>query len=402
MRNKIVIRVMLSLLLLGAGGARAREIPVYREYTRSVQFYDDRGAVISEDRQQGPDQVRLQSMRDAKAQEAYLGKEMLLDLGFESGESVFSAKRPATAVMVPSSSGDSGRRQKKESGQNWLAGSLALPSLGQSSSNAAVSTMSAGAPGSGWGWLADEVSGQSDDASALAEDLLAEEKMNLGLIQEDSRRGTDPANPYSTRPVESSSDFKDADARKTAGSFSDDERSGTFRGDERTGTEVTGASVDRTRAPAPEWGSSRTEASTMKDYSAPAGMADMSQTRAMISDWSAGARPDFSSVATVEARDNRAGGMDRPSSGFSARSWDAGSRSWGRGSRSLESSSAGGGGSVKAPSWKAGWTARQQESRPLSPFKRVSDPTVIPVVPSSTVDWSDPSRSSGGFKPAWF
>jgi len=344
------------------------------------------------DHQQGPDQTMLESLRSTKAQEAYLGKETILDLGFESGRSVFSSRRPAAAVTVSSASSDRRRRKKKESGQNWLAGSLSLPSLGQSSSNAAASALSAGAPDSEWGWLADEVSGQPNDIPALTEDFLTEEELSLGFSPEEAR-SADPSNPYSTKYTESSSSFRDDDARGMAGHFSNDER---------TGADAADPSLDQTRDAAPEWGSTRLAGSALKDYSAPSGMAGMSQTRAVISDWSAGVRSDFSSLPTVGSRGTPAGMRDRSSSLGSPGVLDAGSPSIWRGSSAMGASSAGFSSSTRTPSWKGGWSANSAGASRPSQFQTVSEPIPNLVIPASSSERFKPSTSSGGYKPAWY
>jgi len=395
MRRIFVIRVGISLLLLGAGGLRAREIPVYREYTRPVRFYDDRGQAVS-GTAQGPDRVALRSLRDSKAQEVYLGKATILDLGFESGDSVFASERPPVAMPASMTGGDESRRSRRESsGQNWLAGSLSLPTLGQTARKATSSSMSPGSSESmGWGWLADEMSGQADGEIPPPEGMLSEEDWNPILSQEASMKGASD----SYTPSSSSSSFSVAVPRgsvESAGAFPEEERAAMMSRE--------GSSYKPPSAASREWaGEGHGEASRMRSYAAPSAMAELSQTRAVISDWSVGARPDFSSVATVGIRDDGTGSPFRSAPGVSSSTMGGSSRSRGENSSSLGLSPGGGRPSSGSSSWRGGWSANPVGAGRPSQFQRLSDPVLDPVVPASSYERSKPTTSSGGYKPAWY
>jgi len=394
MRSESVIQIIGSLLLLGAASLHAREIPVYREYTHAVQFYDDRGQVVTET-SQGPDRVALQSLRDSKAQEVYLGKDTILDFGFKSGNSVFSSERTPVSMPAPAmGGGEETRRSRREpSGQNWLASSLSLPTLGQTASNAATATRSSGTEEpTGWGWLADEVSGQMDGDLPLPEDMRLEEEMNPIRAQESALTGSsDPYTP-SASPMR---DMEQPDSMASMGAFPDYDRAGSRP------AEVD--SYDPSTAASREWSSTRREeASSQKNYSALSPMSEQSQTRAMFSGWSVGARPDFSSVATVGTRQNTATMPSRMSSAYS--SGMAGERSSGRWGHSTSTGvlPAGGRPSTGPSSWRGGWSANPVGSGRSSSFQQLSDPVLNPVVPNSSYERSRPSTSSGGYKPAWY
>jgi len=189
MKKGDVMRAALVVLLGWAAGAPGRDVPVYREYTQPISFYDDSGerTVFGAG---APDLEAIQLVRDAKAQEGLMGKETVLDLNFGKGGSVFGASAPVAGKMAPQVGGGEERRRgsKNEPDRNWLAKSLLLPSLGQANSNAAAMAVSAAEGESGWGWLADDLSGQPGEA---VEDWLEPEESDPLALPEDGR--TDPA-----------------------------------------------------------------------------------------------------------------------------------------------------------------------------------------------------------------
>ena len=154
------VSALLLGLAVGAGGAT---IPVYREYSCPIQLYDDRGGRTSFDGE-APDRLAWQLLRDTQAQDGLMGREAPLGLDFKSGESVFGLmSRVSVGGPQPLSAREDGDRRRssdKASDRNWLMQSLSLPTLGDKASN----TVGAAQSGSkvvdtGWGWLADEVTG---------------------------------------------------------------------------------------------------------------------------------------------------------------------------------------------------------------------------------------------------
>ncbi len=363
--------------------APGREIPVYREYTLPISFYDEEGMPTA-----APDREAVQSLRDSKAQEALMGKEAVLTLTLTGGSSVFGTPAPVTGKMTPMTAGgeDNRRRQKGESGRNWLAKSLSLPSLGQTSSNAAASAISAGSSESSWGWLADEV--------AEGGDRLLEEEIDPLAAQEAMISGG--VSPYETAraadrpegdPVRSSAMPSDRDGREQKSSDS------LLARNDSAARDLVGE--DRAVAAG-------------KSYRTAPAMAEMSQTRQMISEWSAGARPDLSSwkEALGGASAESGGAMAVPggSSGLDLSSLAGKTSDRGM----LGNRSSGDWGSMAAPavsSWQGNWNASAAangEGGLSSRFAAPSDPVPLPVVPASSREGGRPPFSSGGYKPAWY
>ncbi len=138
-----------------AGAAAGREVPVHREYTKPVVMYDETGARTAWGGEV-PDLEAMSFVRESKALEGLVGKETLFTLSFERGGPVLT-RGEGMRMAAPAASGGSRRENRSSGDPNWLARSLAMPSLGQNVSNAAVSAMSIDGAGSGWGWLADEL-----------------------------------------------------------------------------------------------------------------------------------------------------------------------------------------------------------------------------------------------------
>ena len=93
MRNTDGMRMALAFLLGCAVRAPGRAVPVYREYSVPIAFYDERGeqaplAAVA------PDLAAFRSLRDGRSQEALLGKETLLPMSFQRGSSVFGTPAP--------------------------------------------------------------------------------------------------------------------------------------------------------------------------------------------------------------------------------------------------------------------------------------------------------------------
>jgi hypothetical protein len=394
--------VMLAALagLLGfARCAPGRDVPVYREYTQPIFFYDETGertafTVVA------PDLLALQSLRDAQGQAGLMGKETLLDLAFNRGSSVFGVRAPSAGMAA---GGQEVRRRQDESGRNWLAHSLTLPSLGQMPTNAAASAMSAGAKESSWGWLADEVAAQPDSEAVQPENMPTEENYDPAAAQENMLRGG--ANPFGTDRADikvQKEKQKAAEPAPTAAAFpaSDD-----------LGQKPSDRSAERRQASARELqGGDRVAATSMQSYRTDSAVAEMSRTRQVMADLSVGARPDFSSL-----RESLVAGATRteksPDGGDAARML-AGSHS------EMDLRPSPGGGSSgnwsvigansmrvslpEIPMWQGGWSPQNAGENLSSRLQRYIDPVPQPLVPVPTRESTRPAVSSGGYRPGWY
>ena len=388
MRNcGIMARAALAVLLGRAAGAPGRDIPVHREYTRPIFFYDERGERMAFD-DAAPDLMALQSLRDIRAQEGLMGKETLLELTFGPGESVFSAKAPLSPAAAAAGSEPGPRRRKKDdSERNWLVKSLTLPNLGQESVNAAKSAMSAGAKESGWGWLADEVSAQAGLAAALPEGLLPE----------------GDGQPMTAQEMALAGGVKSAEAARASS-----------RGEGSSKESVTAASfpartdapsdraAERAEAPARDLpGGPRAAAATVQSYRSAAPVAEMSQTRQMIAELSADVRSDLAALkAPLRGDGAKPGeGADRAGASravpdFSSRA-GAGSAWAGSGGRLSAGSGLTPGGASGASSWQGGWQAQSAGASGWARFGTRSDPSPASAAPSAPRGSSRPGVSSG-------
>lgn len=374
---------MLFALLSGfAGRLAAGEIPVYRAYTQPIQMGDGKQM-----QQVGPDREALKNRRDTKAREGLMGKETLVDLGLESGDSVFKEARSVAGMdgMCPTSGRQAAQKKTKSSSEkNWLAGSLTLPSLGQSSSNTAQSAISGGDSDSSWGWLAAEVVRQSGEEVLLPEDLQSEEDLVAALSGEirSERETGSPAQE----------EWSSSEREDVVGAFTERESVGMANAEmEMSAAPGTRAAWGRSAEPA-LWGQGSGGATEGEI---------MSRTRELIADWSLSARPDFSSwrqdlpsarsavdVPLTTAR-------DVPS--LEAGSWSqVRSGGWGGslGGRDRSVSDVGG--------WSGGWQVDSASPRTLSSFGTVVDPVPVVTEPRSSSGRSSAIRDSGGYKPAWY
>lgn len=374
------MRSALAVLLGWAAGAPGRDVPVYREYTQPISFYDDSGAqaVFGAG---APDLVAIQLVRDAKAQEGLMGKETVLDLNFGKGGSVFGASAPSAGKMAPQMGGGEERRRgsKDESDRNWLAKSLLLPSLGQANSNAAAMAISADEGESGWGWLADGLSGEPSAGDGPVEDWLEPEEANPLALPEDGR--TDPTSG------------DDRAGKETDRNSAD----GAFPAADAQGRELSDPGADRA-APA-----------AMQSHRAAPAMAEMSQTRQMIAEFSAGSKPDFSALRDSLVGVSASPQADAPPAAAGLPDFNfrgASPSAWGSlGGRSSAELGAGGAVAPAASSWQGGWksqTAPGAAGGSLSRFEFHADPVPAPVAPATLPGSSRPGTSSGGYKPAWY
>ena len=387
------MRVALVCLLGCAAGAPGREVPVYREYTRPILFYDETGAQAGIEGG-APDLRALRALRDSQARETMMGKETMLDLAFGSGGSVFGKPAPlAGSPASASGDGDDVRRRKDESGRNWLAKSLALPSLGQTSSNAALTAMSASEGESRWGWLADEVA----DRAEVAEEALPEpEEFNPMAAQEAALSGGIP-------PTET--------ARKDSAPATDDDKAAAdpFPARADPGQKPSDRAAERTAASVRDLaGGDGLASATMQSYRAPSAVAEMTQTRQMLSEFSGVSRPDFASLrqSLGLSAGAAAGGAeraaDRPAPDFSSLPGGAPGRSGWNNAFSSGSGLPAGGGSPGISSWQGGWSAQSAGGGSPSRFGLPADPVPAAVSPASARAAPRPGASSGGSKPGWY
>ena len=400
MRKGDVMRAALAGWLGCGAGAFGREIPVYREYTQPIAFYDEDGA-REEFHAAGLDQTMLRSLKDAQAQEGMMGRETLLEMTLVSGSSVFGKKAAPVGKGMPMTSGgrEDGGRKKDGASQNWLAKSLVLPSLGQTPTNAAMSAMSAGARESSWGWLAEEVAGQGGPEDPAAQLLEEEEGALAGM-----GAGAEEAdNPYlAAREATEKADEK-LEAKDAPGAFPD-----SGGEDQKPSTRATDRGVASGRE---LQGGDRTASATMKDYRSTPVWVEMGQTRKLLAEYSAGARPDFAqmreSLGAAAMAGSGGGAGERTAAGVLPKALDVSVAGLGRGAgeRAAPSAawSAGGAASVVSPPvWQGGWNAQRGGAASRTPqFGGGSDPVPV-IAPAAKPERARSGPASGGYKPAWY
>lgn len=395
MRKNEVMRAALLGLLGCAASAPGREIPVHREYTRPISFYDEQGERAALD-EAAPDVAALQSAMDARAQEGLMGKETLLDLTFGSGGSVFAKQAPLAGPVSPASDGsETGTRRRKPDGseRNWLVKSLTLPNLGQTSGNAAKAAMSSGAKESNWGWLADEVASQANAPEALLENLSPEEEFNPAAAQEKALAG----NATPTEAGRTSS--------RTDGEAAEPENAASFPARTDAGQKPSDRAAERTAASALDLsGGTRAASATMHSYRSSAPMAEMSQTRQLIAELSAGARNDLASLQ-ASLRDggsiDSGGGSDRMAASrslpeLSPRAGAGGGAWMGADRRASLGSGLAREGAQGPALWQGGWNAQNAAGSGLARFDNRSSPTPPALSPVPLRGNPRPGASSVG------
>lgn len=386
--------VMGAVLACGLGvlpGARARDIPVYREYTQEIAFYDEEGNLAGYGAS-APDVLALRALRDAKAQEGMLGKETLLEVSFGSRAALFDSGKPvAGKLSPPPGGGGDGRKRKEEPGRNWLVNSISLPSLGQTPDNAAAPAISADSSPSGWGWLADELTG----------------------LPADSKGGR-----FETGPQGDDLSLRSSiDAPPGFGEKSPDVGGESAQAEKNQPNPTAGDRVD-----ANTWNAPGGDRAATPDRAAPGAVEEMGQTRRTIGGYSAAAKPDFSalreSFGTGASYAGAAATESKPAVGLPT-DWNAAFRAGSAfsGTAGGLSPSLLGGSGIARPepagmsagasgsrSWQGAWKAQSGLSEGVpSRFGASADPVPAPVVPAASRDV--PVRtfpSSGGYKPGWY
>ena len=390
MRLIVILTAALGCGLGWAPGARGGAVPVYREYTREIAFYDDEGHLAGYGGA-APDMLALRELRDAKAQEGMLGKETLLEVSFGHGTTLIRRETPVAGKHTPPAreGGERRRGKKEDPDRNWLAKSLTLPSLGQTSSNAATTAIGGEEePESGWGWLADELAAApAADAQALLETASPEEEVQMLSSPEArlNRPGPIPAG-----------------------------KGGAATG-EKSGAAAPAAGE---RADAALWNSPGDVRPEGPDRSAPPAVAEMSQTRQMIADISAEARKDLGPWRGSAGADAPSASLGRADARSPARlpgGWSSAPRAdlaapWGggRGAAAPSVSFRGVGrnaAALPAPAGAGGWQGTwksQSGFTPGVPIRFGLPAVAVPAPAPAARETARPQPSSGGYKPAWY
>ena len=355
-----------------------------REYTREIAFYDEEGRLAGFG-SDAPDLLARRALRDAKAQEGLMGKETLLDVSFGPGVSFFDSGKPVSGKLTPSASGGESRGRKDDSSRNWLVKSLTLPSLGQAPTNAAASAIPADASPSGWGWLADELSGMPATAArgTSIEPIPSVDEMAMGLPTD----------------LPAGLDGKPADG--------DDESA--------TGEKSPSGPAAEERMAAGGWNTPGGGFPAASSRPSPA-IAEMGQTRKIIDEIASAAKPDLSAWrGSLEAGAPVSEDAPKePTVGSLVPSFTGGAASW-NSAGTVPSAFGGNGLGISRPlsapsvapgsrSWQGGWKAQEAVSAGSSSrFGTSTESMAAPAMPPLVRD--APSRnpsSSGAYKPGWY
>ncbi len=386
-RGGAIWRLAVAGVLGGAAGAPGREIPVFREYSRPIVFYDEAGERIA-----APDVSARRALRDAKVQEMYLGRETLLEIAFAPGASIWaeSASGPGLGLgLPPSAGGNEERRRKTNPDRNWLAGSLALPGLGQSSSNAAASAMGLEAAASRWGWLADEVAARDGDARAPPDEISPEEDEELpGSVPERLLRGEETAGTA-----------RAALAERSPGAQPD----GRSADDRLPGAAPKTADARRSSADVASADGRAFQATTREEGGG------MPQTRRMLADITGRVRPNWSTLMAstpdaAAAVRNLAAPDPAPTSPAGDSLITAGKISSSQPASGLAGAAFGlpAGGRATGGGWQGGWKAQRAPETLSSSMATYSDQLSEPVPGVTPRENLKPRFSNIGTKPAWY
>ena len=358
MRNRPVMRIALAGWLAAAAVAAARGLPVYREYTVPISFADEPAAEFAAAEVGAPDLAARRELRDAPSREALLGKEMLLDLGLRAAPARGDAA-PVPGKLSPPVAAERRRGSKDKDDRNWLAGSLTLPTLGQTASNAAASVIAPDAKESARGWLADEVA----KASGLPE-----------TPQEQWRQELQGPDPFARDPAAAAGDGRSGTSDPAPPSASAVKRNLQAR--------TAPAAQDSGRAAAAAWPARTDLGGTGLPRESASAAGGMNQTRQLIAEYTGAARPDFAALrnALVQGKPLASGGGDK--SAISAGGFGT--------------ATFGGTPSSPSSSWQGGWRGAGTGAA-LTPR---TEPLPAPVVPASAAP--RPAAASGGYKPAWY
>ena len=379
------LHVMRAALAVGcaalAGAAAGRDVPVYRECTVPIAFYDEQGERASFVAV-APDLAALRTVKDAQAQAALLGKEAVVELDFVRGGSAFGAAAPVPGKLIPfGAENESRRSQSSQADRNWLAKSLALPSLGQTETNTALAALATdGGDESGWGWLADEVTDAPEEKGRLPNDVLADAQ-EVNPLEAQEKALAAAANPF---PGNSAAARQKTEAPKNdAGAFPANV----------SDRDLPSRTADAVEMPRRDWTEvGRGAEGAARDYRAPAAAGELTQTRKIIADFSAAARPDFAAL-----RDSLLGASGAAPAGVPPAKLAAPVRAdatLGSGARAAGTADFGfSSGRGAATPWQGGWNPSAGSRRSLAPSE-------MPA-PVATPAATRPGLGSGGYKPAW-
>ncbi|NLG36149.1 MAG: hypothetical protein GX548_12430 [Lentisphaerae bacterium] len=396
MKTGGIRQVVIGAGLLGCAlGASGRSLPVYREYTRPIVFYDDMGRRTEFDGI-APDVAARQMLRDAPAQESLLGKETILEMTMQSGGMAFGAKSSPAPMPVPSGEGER-RREGEDTGRNWLLHSLTLPSLGQASSNVAQSAIRQEGESS-WGWLADEISGKGEtDVRGWLDG--EDEQMELETAARDA------VNPFGDDRQAQPTELSGENLPEAGDMPAWDERAGAMP--ERTaewvsapGGDVSGPGDRVVEAPR-RWGAS-------------AGVAEMTQTRRILTGPASVPRAEaFGFGGAADKGESSERGMDWPSGrtlgmGGASSSQSTAVPAWGGlGMRSMTQPDGIGGGAGAGAgaggraTWQGGWKLGGGDSR--TTFRLEGLPSPVPTGRETAPAREMPRAGSGsGARPGWY
>ena len=394
-RGVILKRMVLaSLWLGGVAGASGRDIPVFREYSLPIAFYNDQGELLGSG--PAPDVHARRALRDTQAQENLLGQETLLDIAFPGSATL--QRRTASKLGSPAPDGmeqteTRPRTRSDNANRNWLADSLSLPSLGRASSNAAASVMGVAEEESSWGWLAKDVNARGEERQTQADDHDPLEDLNMAAdpmapsehLQEehDLRRGTSPDD----------SDF-------TAGDKAED-GAGKKTGDIDSGRKPTAPAAG-------EAGKNMLAEAGLTRFPAGSAAGELSQTRSILAEISSQVRPTLSSMllASPEGRPSFPGsgsrsGSSQPNLMESIARPDV-PFSPGFSSNRMTTASGFLGGHTRAGSWQGGWKSQTANENLSSYLTTHYESTPVRKPAPATRGNIKPTVNSGALKPGWY
>ena len=321
-----------------------------------------------------------------------------MELAFSSGASVFGPVAPNLSQPVPAAveRDDNRRRRPNDDNRNWLAGSLSLPSLGQSSSNAAALAMGVAEEDSSWGWLASDVANRAEDR------------------QEDQNSMNSPAEPDSMTNTFGSlmgesddssivpDDGEEAESGSADFPFGDDTRGGKRAANEtgRSRAAVPGSAGRNLPADAGRSG-------MRSDSPADTLSGQLIQTRSLLSEITAQVRPTLSSLLQKYPGESASlpnspsdQAVDRPALLDLAKSGIT--RSIGDGSVKISSPAGLKGLESQGGLWQGGWKAQIKPESLSSYHTTYSDSTSVQIPISSPPITPKPGFSSSAYKPGWY
>lgn len=397
--NAGVFRQIWLAGVLGALAAQARDIPVHREYTKPITFYDEAG-LVARFADVAPDLAAQQSLRDAQAQELLLGREPVLAVAFS--EAGLISRRPdhiPGKLSPPTDTQERRTGQRKQAERNWLAGSLSLNNLGQNSSNVATEVFTRDSDSAGWGWLANNVARagsqqEADAAAKLTADILRAEE-SAAVAGPSATMLPGAANPF-WRDDSAAANTPSPDAATSDAARGAAPRPGNLPTPDMAARPELLAKPDAAR------GTSSTLAGEPRGFAPATAMPDMGQTRQLLDSFKTESRPDFAALRESLTRGSPPAAPAQamaPADPISIK-WgeaagrpapDRGGWSWG------QTGTPGAPGGLEKPKWGGDWGRPTTGAN--SWLQHTEQPAVQPVTyPGMTKQ----KPSSGGLKPGWY